>query len=79
MTTIMTVGDSEGERRCDGTCHNATKPRCSCICRGRYHGAGEQAAAIHQQDVLGGVYGEEVAEAAKAPLEGQAIFGEAGS
>ncbi len=73
MTTIMTVGDSEGQRRCDGTCHNATKPRCSCICGGSYHGAGEQAVPMHQQDVLGGVWGEELKRATEAAL-GQTTF-----
>lgn len=25
-------------RRCDAHCHNAKKPRCYCLCGGRYHG-----------------------------------------
>lgn len=43
--TIMTQGNSEGERRCDATCHKAKKPGCTCICGGRYHGRGSSAAA----------------------------------
>ena len=56
--TIMTQGNSEGTRRCDGNCHNARKPKCSCICGGRYHGAGNQAQAMLTRDWLG-TYWEE--------------------
>lgn len=51
--TIMTQGNSEGTRRCDSTCHNAKKPKCSCICGGRYHGAGEAAQELLTRDWLG--------------------------
>lgn len=40
MATIMTQGNSEGTRRCDGTCHKAKKKACKCICGGRFHGCG---------------------------------------
>lgn len=51
--TIMTQGDSERTRRCDGTCHNAKKPKCTCICGGRYHGAGANAQEMLTRDWLG--------------------------
>jgi hypothetical protein len=51
--TIMTQGNSESTRRCDGTCHNARKPKCSCICGGRYHGAGKDAQERLTRDWLG--------------------------
>lgn len=53
--TIMTQGNSEGSRRCDGTCHKARKPKCACICGGRYHGKGSSEAAQQQltKDWLG--------------------------
>ena len=35
-TTVILI--DEGDRRCDERCHNATDPRCDCICNGRYHG-----------------------------------------
>jgi hypothetical protein len=35
MSTIM----KDGNRVCNGTCHNATKPHCTCICGGKFHGA----------------------------------------
>lgn len=38
MATIMTLGNSEGTRRCDSSCHGAGGPICRCICAGRYHG-----------------------------------------
>lgn len=62
--TIMTQGDSNGTRRCDGTCHNAKKPKCSCICGGRYHGAGSSEAAQEQltKDWLGQDWKEKKAE-----------------
>jgi hypothetical protein len=41
MVTVMTEVSSGGQRRrsCNGTCHNAKKSKCVCICGGRYHGA----------------------------------------
>lgn len=42
--TIMTQGNSDGERRCDATCHKAKKAGCVCICGGRYHGKGSSEA-----------------------------------
>ena len=36
--TLLWEGNSEGMKRCDARCHNATKPKCACICGGRYHG-----------------------------------------
>ncbi len=51
--TIMTQGTSDGVRRCDSTCHHAKKPRCVCICGGRYHGKGESAQACLTRDWFG--------------------------
>lgn len=39
MTTVFTVCNSDGERRCDDACLHATRPKCTCICGGRFHGA----------------------------------------
>lgn len=58
---IMTQGDSDGTRRCDGTCHKAKKPKCACICGGRYHGHGEMAQALLTEDWLGGNWREQKA------------------
>lgn len=59
MTTIMTVGNSEGSRRCDATCHDATEKKCVCICGGRYHGKGsEKVTGMLQEDLEEGVWGE---------------------
>jgi hypothetical protein len=60
--TIMTVGNSEGTRRCDGTCHKAKKPACKCICNGRYHGAGPNAQDMLTRDWLGDDWKERKAE-----------------
>ena len=51
--TIMTQGNSQGSRRCDGTCHNAKKSHCACICGGRYHGKGKMAQELLTRDWLG--------------------------
>lgn len=51
--TIMTQGNSEGTRRCDGTCHKARHDRCTCICGGRYHGKGKAAQELLTRDWLG--------------------------
>ena len=56
MTTILSASNSEGTYgRCDAKCHKAKHPRCHCICRGRYHGAGSSDAAQDQltKDMLG--------------------------
>jgi len=38
------------QRRCDARCHNATKPRCRCVCGGVNHGVGlEKARANTEQ------------------------------
>lgn len=69
--TIMTQGNSEGTRRCDGTCHNAKKPKCACICGGRYHGAGGMAQEMLTKDWLGNDWQEKKAmiEAAGGSFE----------
>ena len=63
MTTLLIVGNSEGSRRCDAKCHQATEPDCDC--GGRYHGRGTQTARelIHA-DVLAGRFGAGAAELA---------------
>ena len=39
MTTLIEVRSSDGTvRRCDASCHTAAKPKCRCICEGRFHG-----------------------------------------
>lgn len=44
MTTLITVGDNYGSRRCDAKCYNAESSDCDCVCNGRNHGAGLQKA-----------------------------------
>lgn len=77
MTTLLIVGNSEGSRRCDAKCHDATEPDCDCVCGGRYHGRGSEG-ALHRihADVTEGRFGAELAhlaeqltpEAAQQPL-----------
>lgn len=81
MATIMSVGNSEGTRRCDNRCHEA-KPgtHCDCICGGRYHASGSSARAAEMcaTDVRAGRWGEGLAEAAiatDAEIRGQAEHG----
>lgn len=40
MTTLIFVGNSDGERRCDAKCYDAQGGKCDCVCGGRNHGAG---------------------------------------
>lgn len=47
MTTVLSVGGIDSERRCDARCHDATTAFCDCICGGRYHGAGTPAVLEH--------------------------------
>lgn len=51
MPTLMTVGNSEGERRCDAKCYNATGGACDCCCGGLNHGVGLKAATANTQDL----------------------------
>jgi hypothetical protein len=59
VTTVLSVGNSEGERRCDDRCHRARTPECSCVCESRYHGKGSaEAIAQVQQDIAKGRFGD---------------------
>ncbi len=52
MTTLIAVYNSDGcIGRCDAKCHNATQPRCTCICGGRYHGIGAAAARANVWEI----------------------------
>jgi hypothetical protein len=73
MTTVLVVGNSDGSRRCDATCHRASEPTCVCICGGRYHGKAEQAPETIQRDIAAGVFGEDVRAAAQALTEQQEL------
>lgn len=71
MATIMTMGNSEGTRRCDATCHNAKGPQCDCICAGRYHGKGNSAQTDLQTDLENGAWGESLKNL--ATIAGRAV------
>jgi hypothetical protein len=78
--TIMTQGGSDRKmRRCDGTCHKAKKPKCACICGGKYHGAGSSAAAQERltNDWLGDDWQEKKAEIEAAGGSFSAVIAEA--
>lgn len=65
MTTLLIVGNSEGSRRCDAKCHEATEPDCDCVCGGRYHGRGTQTAReLIRADLLAGRFGAGAADLA---------------
>jgi hypothetical protein len=69
VTTVLSVGNSEGERRCDARCHDAGKTECDCVCGGRYHGKGRRQVLDQvQDDVVDGVFGETVAIAGRRAL-----------
>ncbi len=50
MTTIMSFGNSDGQRRCDARCYNAVPGDCDCICGGRNHGKGVLKAIENNQE-----------------------------
>lgn len=58
---LMTVGNSEGERRCDARCYDATGGTCDCCCGGKNHGAGLKKAKANVQE-LGEQWLEEIAK-----------------
>lgn len=51
MTTLIIVGNSEGERRCDEKCYNAQGSICKCCCGGRNHGVGLQKAVDQSMEI----------------------------
>ncbi len=60
---LMTVGNSEGERRCDAKCYNATSKNCGCICGGMNHGVGLKQAKANTSE-----HAEQLAEKLKIKL-----------
>lgn len=60
MATLITVGNSDGERRCDEKCYGAEGGVCNCVCGGMNHGKGYKAAAENTQQ-----YGKELLEKIK--------------
>lgn len=62
MTTVLTVGNSEGSRSCTATCHDAKLPECDCVCGGRYHGKGSGPVLDQvRTDIEAGAFGETIA------------------
>jgi len=43
MGTIMSQEVGGVRRYCNSRCHNAKKPHCACICKGKYHGINRSA------------------------------------
>ena len=50
--TLITVGNSEGSRHCDARCYDAKGPDCECVCGGKNHGKGLQAASKNTRDMI---------------------------
>jgi len=48
MTLILAVDSNGVYGRCDAKCHDATGPKCTCICGGVYHGKGSGTAALRE-------------------------------
>lgn len=72
MTTVISVSTSDGTRRCDATCHNATGDMCRCVCGGRLHGIGaDHALERNTRDLLGDELVEQLRAAGELrfPLE----------
>lgn len=67
-----------GNRVCNETCHNATGPRCSCVCGNRYHGKGIAARELLERDLLTGVLGPELQQAAAAFMHPELFDGPVG-
>lgn len=72
MSTIMSqhgAGGGEKGRHCNATCHRAKKPKCACICGGRYHGVGSSEAAQQMltKDWLGADWEQQVKARMDAP------------
>jgi hypothetical protein len=45
MVVMIEERHSDGTRRqCNSRCHSAKRPKCTCICGGKYHGAARDTA-----------------------------------
>jgi hypothetical protein len=61
VTAIISSQTGSGPRRqCNGTCHKARRPKCTCICVGRYHGIGTVRTITEAEAVVRGLPLEEV-------------------
>lgn len=49
--TLITCGNSEGNRRCDERCYGATGGTCDCVCGGANHGKGLAQALANTQEM----------------------------
>jgi len=59
MTTLISVYNSSGMvGRCDAKCYDAIDKKCTCICAGANHGAGQQK-AIQNTSQMAEIYIEE--------------------
>ena len=51
MTLLATYNRDGCTGRCDAKCYNASDPKCTCICGGRNHGAGEKQAIANTKEL----------------------------
>lgn len=51
--TLLSVGNSEGTRRCDQRCYGASGGACECCCQSINHGAGLYQAIANTRDMAG--------------------------
>lgn len=51
ITVYITGMGRKRQRRCDAKCHNATKPRCRCVCGGVNHGVGLDKARANTKEI----------------------------
>jgi hypothetical protein len=66
VVTVLAVYNSDGcVGRCDANCYAARRPICHCICGGKNHGAGFQAAVVNNELGLG-LKSEDLARFAEA-------------
>lgn len=51
MKALIVVGGSEGQRRCDSRCYDATSLDCDCVCGSVNHGVGLMAARSNTEEM----------------------------
>ena len=49
--TLMSCGNSDGNRRCDARCYDAAGGECDCVCGGANHGRGLAQALVNTQQI----------------------------
>ncbi len=65
-------GGGKKRRQCNARCHDAKRPKCRCICGGKYHGSARDGTLLQHVDQIIKEFGAQaeaaIRDAAQLPL-----------